>query len=92
MEIHFGNFVLDNSNRDKISHSLAKKIQYLEQSAALSEMKEITLNHIFLSKIWYIGEIYTIPKFIKKEIEKTMSQCSIWKCGLRILEIDTQFL
>ena len=55
-------------------------------------MKEITLNQIFLSKIWYIGEIYTIPKFIKKEIEKTMSQCSIWKCGLRILEIDTQFL
>ena len=55
-------------------------------------MKKRILSQIFLSKIWYIGQIYTIPKFIKKEIEKTMFQCSIWKCGLRILDIDTQFL
>ena len=52
--------------------------------------KKGTLNQILLSKIWYIGQIYTIPKFIKEEIEKTIAQLSIWKCGLGILDIDTQ--
>ena len=37
---YFGNFVLDNLNWDKISHSLTKKSQYLEQSATLFEMKK----------------------------------------------------
>ena len=46
---HFGNSVLDYSSWDKISHSLAKKIN-----------------------IW------------KK------AQLCIWKCGLCILDIDTQ--
>ena len=32
--------------------------------------------------------MYTIPKFIKKEIEKTVAQLCIWKCGLGILDID----
>ena len=52
--------------------------------------KERIVNQIFLSKLWYIGQIYTIPKFIKEEIEKTIAQLSIWKCGLGILDIDTQ--
>ena len=34
--------------------------------------------------------MYTISKFIKVEIEKTIAQLSIWKCGLGILNIDTQ--
>ena len=38
----------------------------------------------------YIYQIYTIPQFIKKKIEKTVAQLSIWKCGLGILDIDTQ--
>ena len=33
--VHFVNFILDNSNLDKISHSLTKKNQYFEQSATL---------------------------------------------------------
>ena len=48
------------------------------------------VNQILLSKLWYIGQIYTIPKFIKEEIGKTIAQLSIWKCGLGILDIDTQ--
>ena len=39
-----------------------------------------------------MGQIYTIPKFIKKEIEKTIAQLSIWKCELGILDIDTQLI
>ena len=39
-----------------------------------------------------MGEIQTIPKFIKKETEKAMAQISIWKCGLGILDINTQTL
>ena len=31
--------------------------------------KKIILNQIFLSKLWYIGQTYTVPKYIKKKIE-----------------------
>ena len=51
--------------------------------------KKRTVNKILSPKLWYIGQIYTIPKFIKEEIEK-IYQLSIWKCGLGILDIDTQ--
>ena len=74
--VHFGSSVLDNSNWDKIIHC---KFSW----------KRI-VNQILLSKLWYIGQIYTIPKFIKENIEKTVAQLSIWKCGLGILDIDTQ--
>ena len=36
-----------------------------------------------------MSQIYTIPKIIKTEIEKTIAQLSIWKCGLGVLDIDT---
>ena len=58
------------------------------------EKKKIIVKKILLSKLWYIGQIYTIPKFIKEKIEKKntkKSQISIWKCGLGILDIDTQW-
>ena len=32
--------------------------------------KKITINHILLYKLWHIGQIYTIPRYIKKEIER----------------------
>ena len=38
------------------------------------------VNQIFLSKLCYVVQIYTIPKF----------KLSIWKCGLGILDIDSQ--
>ena len=51
---------------------------------------ERIVNQIFLIKLWYIGQIYTIAKFIKEEIRKTVPQLSIWKCRLGISDIDTQ--
>ena len=57
---------------------------------SLGWKKKRIVNQILLSRLWYIGQIYTIPKFIKEEIEKTIAQLSIWKCGLGILDIDTQ--
>ena len=38
--------------------------------------KKIILNQILLSKLWYRGQIYTIPKYIKKEIEKNKNTIS----------------
>ena len=60
------------------------------QLSPRDEKKKKIVNQILLSKIWYIGQIYTILKFIKEEIEKAIAQVSIWKCGLGILDIDTQ--
>ena len=48
------------------------------------------LNQILLSKHWHIGQIYTIPKFIKEEIEKTIAQVSNGRFGLGILDKNTQ--
>ena len=80
--VHFGKSVLDNSNWDKTSHSLTKKCNISNSvQLSLGWEKKRTVNQT-LSKLWYIGQIYTIPKFIKKEIEKTIA----WKCGLGILD------
>ena len=49
-----------------------------------------TVNQISLSKLWYIGQIYTITKSIKNDIENTIVQLFIQKCGLSILDINTQ--
>ena len=69
----------------------AKKSQYFEQSATLFGMKKKLIVHqILLFKLSYLGQVYTIPKFIKEKIEKTIAQLSIWKCGLGTLDIDTQ--
>ena len=63
----------------------------MEQSATLFEMKKRRIvNQILSFKLWYIGQIYTVPEFIEKEIGKAIAQLSIWKYGLVILDIDTQ--
>ena len=49
------------------------------------KIKKRIVNQILLSKLWYIGQICTIPIFINNEIENTIAQFSIWKCGLGIL-------
>ena len=61
--------------------------------------KKIIINQL-LSKLWYIVQIYTIPKYIKKEIEKRIynflqnnkkNQTSqTLRRSLDILDIDTQ--
>ena len=43
----------------------------------------------FIYNLWYIGQVHTIPKFIKKDIAKSIAQLSVSKCG-QILGIDTQ--
>ena len=67
--------------------------------------KKIIVNQILLSELWYIGQIYTIPKYIKKETERTynflwnrkkirpprhLGQLSILRVGLGILDIVAQ--
>ena len=65
---------------------------FLTEYISLWDEKERTVNQILLYKLWLIGQIYTIPKFIKDEIEKIIAQLSIWKCGSSILDIDTQLI
>ena len=67
--------------------SISNRVQL---SLGSKKKKNTIVNQILLSKLWYIGQIYTISKFIKEEIEKTTAQLSIWKCGKGILDIDTQ--
>ena len=66
-----------------------KENQYFEQNATLFGMKKKKriVNQVLLSKLWYIGQIYNIPKFIKEEIGKRVAQLSIWMCGLGVLDI-----
>ena len=66
---YFGNYVLDNSNWDKVSHGLTEKLTFrTECNTFRDERKKRIVNQILLSIRWYIGQIYTIPKFIKKDI------------------------
>ena len=61
--------------------------------------KKTIINQL-LSKLWYIAQIHTIPKYIKKEIEKRIynflrnnkkNQTSqTLRCSLDILDIDIQ--
>ena len=53
-------------------HHLKKSIFWTECNSVWDE-KQIIINQILLSKLWYIGPIYTIPKFIKGKIEKNNS-------------------
>ena len=49
-----------------------EKVTY--RGGCLEKKKKIIVNKILLSKLWYIGQIYTIPKFIKEKIEKKKTQ------------------
>ena len=96
----------DNSNRNKISIHIAKESTFGTEWDSPLEVKNLTINQILLSKPWYIAHIYTIPKYIKEEIEKKIygfllegkklrpprhvAQLPIWKGGLGILDVDIQ--
>ena len=97
--LHFCTSVLGNSNWDKISHNLTKNknFQYSKSQAEcnslVDEKKKKKKNckpNLLVQTFGQIGQIYTILKFIKAEIEKTIAQISIWKCRLGILDIGTQ--
>ena len=58
--LHFGNSVLDNSNWDKINHTLTNNVKShnFEQSGTLFEMEKRIVNQILMSKLWYRSDIY----------------------------------
>ena len=101
--IHFANSALDNTNWDKINHSLSNKWIF---GTTLFEMKKKNFKTNAFIQIWVIGQIYTIPKFIKKgnlrkqykifsgmrkiRPSRQLAQLSVWKVKLSILVIDTQ--
>ena len=62
---NLGSSITDNSKWDKISDGIAKKI-HIWNIVRLS-LKGVIVNQIFLSKLWYMGHISTIPKYTKKE-------------------------
>ena len=104
LSINFDNFISDNSNWEKIKDNIAKKIHIWNRVRLSLKGKKLTINQILLSKFWYIG--HTIPKYIRKQIEKMIHdflwegkkirpprhlvQFPIWKGELDILDIDTQ--
>ena len=47
--------------------NLKKSIFRAEWNSLWVEKKERIVKQILLSKLWYIGQIYTIPKFMKEE-------------------------
>ena len=56
---------------------LKESIFQTECNSLWDEKKGI-VSQILLSKLLYIGQIYSISKLIKEEIEKTKAQLSIW--------------
>ena len=104
--INFDNFISDNTNWDKISVNIAKRIHIWNRVRLSFRSKKLITNQLLLSKLWYIGQIYTVPKYIKREVEKRiydflwegkkicpprhLVQLSIGRGGLGILDIDSQ--
>ena len=104
--LNFDNFIPDNANWDKIRDNIAKKIHMWNRATLSLRGKKLITNQILLSKLWYIGQIYAVTKYIKKQIEKMiydflwggekicpprhLVQLPIWKGRLGILDIDIQ--
>lgn len=103
---NFNNFIPDNSIQDKISVNITKRIHIWTRLRLSLRGRRLIINQILLSKLWSIAQIYTIPKYIKKESEKRLYdilreakkihprrhliQLPIWKGEVGILDIDTQ--
>ena len=64
--INFDNFISDNSNWDKIVDNIAKKIHIWNRVRLSLRGRKLIINQILLSKLWHIGQIYTVPTYIKK--------------------------
>ena len=61
---------LNNSNWNKISEGIIKTIHIWYRVKLYLRGKKIIVNQILLFKLWYIGQLYPIPKYIKYEIER----------------------
>ena len=68
--INFVNFTLENSVWDKISENITKKIHLWNRIRLSLRSRKLVKNQILLSKLWYKGQLYTIPKYIKTENER----------------------
>ena len=102
--VKLDNSILNNSNWDKISEGIMKKIHILNRMRLFLIGKKIIINQILLSKLRYIGQIYTIPKYIGRKLKeyrissgtgkaqppKHLAQLSIWRGRLGILDIGPQ--
>ena len=103
--VNFGNSIPDNSNWGKVIEGIIKRTHIWNRVRISLWGKKIIVNQILFFKLWYIAQIYTIPKYIKKEIgriydflwkgkkiwpPKHLAQFFIWRGGLGILDMDTQ--
>ena len=61
--VNFGNSILDNSNWEKISEGIIKKIQTWNTVRLSLRSKKTIVNQILLSKQWHIGQI--LQKYVK---------------------------
>ena len=68
--ITFENYTPDNSIWEKITENIMKRIHIWNRVRLSLKGRRIIINQVLLSKLWYIGQIYTIPKYVKKQIEK----------------------
>ena len=64
LAVNFCKYILDNSKWDKIIEVIAKTHIWHRVRHSLKS-KKIIRNQIFISELWYIGQIYTIPKYQK---------------------------
>ena len=70
LAINFGISILDTSNWEKISKVIIKKDQIQNRVRLSLRGKKLIVNQILVSKLWYIGQIYTIQKYIIKKKKK----------------------
>ena len=83
LELHFGNYVLDNSDWDKVNHSLTKNLkkQYFEQRAThfgMKKKKKRIVNQILLSKLWYRSGIYYFKIYQRGNLKSSNLDLEVW--------------
>ena len=69
VKINFNNSILDNSNWDKISEVIIKTSLTWNRLRLSLRGNKMIANEVLLSKLKYIDEIYTLPKYLKQETE-----------------------
>ena len=63
LAVNFGNYILHNSSCDKIRQAMIKNIHVWNKVRLyLRDKVKIAVYQIFLSRLWCIGKIYSIPK------------------------------
>ena len=72
---NFGNYILDNSNLDKISEGIIKEIHIWNRVRISLKGKTIIVNQTLLSKLWYMYILLLmyilLQNISKKKLKKT---------------------